>query len=112
MSRFAKTPPPPYYAVIFTSQQSADTSGYGDTASRMMELAAQQPGYLGAESTRDSSGLGITVSYWQSEQAIAGWKANAEHTIARETGRKRWYTHYELRVAKVERAYPMPSQKS
>lgn len=112
MSRFAKTPAPPYYAVIFTSQQTAVLEGYGKAADRMVELAAQQPGYLGVESTRDANGLGITVSYWDSEQAIANWKANAEHTIARETGRKQWYQHYELRVAKVERAYSMPPKKT
>lgn len=109
MDRFARTPQPPYYAVIFTSQRtSADGAGYDAMGERMVELAAQQPGFLGVESTRDASGLGITVSYWDSEQAIANWKANAEHRIARETGRKQWYSHYELRVAKVERAYPMP----
>ena len=110
MNRFARTPQPPYYAVIFTSQESADTAGYGQTAQRMVELAAQQPGYLGVESTRDASGLGITVSYWESEDAIRGWKANAEHQLARDAGRKRWYAHYELRVAKVERAYSNPAK--
>lgn len=110
MSRFAKTPSPPYYAVIFTSQESADSAGYAQTAQRMIELAAQQAGYLGVESTRDANGLGITVSYWETKDAIVRWKANAEHQLAREAGRKRWYAHYELRVAKVERAYPMPSQ--
>lgn len=108
MNRFAKTPKPPYYAVIFTSQRSTDAAGYDTTAQRMVELAAQQPGYLGVESARDAEGLGITVSYWDSEAAIAHWKANAEHTLAREAGRKRWYEHYELRVCKVERAYNKP----
>ena len=110
MNRFARTPQPPYYAVIFSSQESADTAGYGNTAQRMLELAAQQPGYLGVESARDAEGFGITVSYWDSEAAIAGWKANTEHSLARETGRERWYQHYELRVARVERAYPMPAR--
>lgn len=110
MNRFAQTPEPPYYAVIFTSQE-ADTDGYAATAARMMELAAQRPGFLGVESTRDGSGLGITVSYWASEEAITGWKADAEHRMAREQGRARWYSHYELRVARVERAYGMPQKK-
>lgn len=108
MNRFATTPKPPYYAVIFTSLESANTAGYGQAAQRMLELAAQEPGYLGVESTRDAEGLGITVSYWESEDAILRWKANAEHRLAREAGRTRWYAHYELRVAKVERAYSMP----
>ena len=74
-------------------------------ADRMVELAAQQPGFLGAESARDSSGFGITVSYWMSVESISAWKANAEHQLAQETGKRDWYAHYELRIAKVERAY-------
>ncbi|MFO1226918.1 antibiotic biosynthesis monooxygenase family protein [Roseateles sp.] len=100
-----RLPAPPYYAVIFTSQRTAVDAGYGTTADRMVELAAQQPGYLGAESARGADGLGITVSYWASEADIAAWRRNAEHQIARDTGRRDWYAHYTLRVAKVERAY-------
>jgi heme-degrading monooxygenase HmoA len=101
----AHTPAPPYYAVIFTNQRTDGERGYGAMAERMMELAAQQPGFLGAESTRDANGFGITVSYWQSEEAIRNWKANAEHQGAQEAGRQTWYADFALRVAKVERAY-------
>ena len=89
-----RLPAPPYYAVIFTSQRTAVDAGYGTTADRMVELAAQQPGYLGAESARGADGLGITVSYWASEADIAAWRRNAEHQIARDTGRRDWYDHY------------------
>lgn len=104
---FAQTPAPPYYAVIFASQRSAEDSlgGYAAMAERMVELAAQQPGYLGIESVRDADGFGITVSYWESVEAISAWKANAEHRVAQENGQRFWYRHYELRIAKVERAY-------
>ncbi len=104
---FAKTPEPPYYAVIFTNQRRAGDDGYAETADRMVELASQQPGFLGAESVRGTDGLGITVSYWASEETIAAWKANAEHSLARQKGREHWYAGFELRVAKVERAYGM-----
>jgi heme-degrading monooxygenase HmoA len=103
---FAPRPEPPYYAVIFSSQRSArDESGYGETADRMVELAAQQPGFIGVESARDAAGFGLTVSYWRSLEDIARWRAHAEHTLARDTGRAQWYMGYELRIAKVERAY-------
>jgi heme-degrading monooxygenase HmoA len=104
---FARGLKPPYYAVIFSSQRTDGENGYGEAADRMVELAAEQPGFLGVESTRGADGFGITVSYWQSEEAIALWKANAEHAAARAMGNAAWYSHYELRVAKVERAYPM-----
>ena len=105
---FASTPAPPYYAVIFASRRRDGDHGYGLTADRMVELAAQQPGYLGIETCRDAEGFGITVSYWRSEEDIRAWKRNAEHALAREQGRRQWYEHYELRVAKVERAYGGP----
>jgi len=106
--RFARTPAPPYYAVIFTSQASADDAGYDQMAKRMVEMAVEAPGALGVESTRDADGLGITVSYWRDEASIAAWKAAAEHEAAQRMGIARWYDRYELRVAKVERAYSGP----
>ena len=101
----ARTPEPPYYAVIFTSLRTDGDAGYGAMADRMNQLAAEQPGYLGVESVRGADGLGITVSYWESEEAIRAWKAISEHRIAQETGRREWYAEYEVRVAKVERSY-------
>lgn len=108
---FAKTPEPPYYAVIFSSLRTPD-SGYAEMAKRMLGLAAEQTGFLGAESVRGQDGFGITVSYWTSEEAIADWKANVEHLAAQELGKTAWYQHYELRIAKVERAYEKPKKKS
>jgi len=105
---FARTPEPPYYAVIFTSQRTEVDDGYGAMGDRMVELAAQQPGFLGVESVRDASGLGITVSYWSSLEAIAAWRAHAEHRVAQASGRKKWYAHFETRVARVERVATGP----
>jgi heme-degrading monooxygenase HmoA len=99
----ADMPKPPYYAVIFTSLRTDGDNGYADTARRMVELAAQQPGFLGIESARD--GLGITVGYFRSLEDIAAWKKNVEHVEAQRRGRADWYTHYRVRIAKVEREY-------
>ena len=106
MEKIAKTPEPPYYAVIFTSlRSSGDDEAYAGTAERMIALAQTQPGYLGHESTRDAGGLGITVSYWADEAAITNWKRNAEHLRAQCNGREFWYAQYHTRICKVERAY-------
>jgi len=107
MPDFARTPEPPYYAVIFSSQRSEGDHGYSAMAERMVELASRQAGFLGAESARDPSGFGITVSYWASEAAIQAWKADVEHLAAQEQGRSTWYEHFKVRVSKVERAYSM-----
>lgn len=99
----AKTPAPPYYAVIFTSLLKEPHEGYSEMGELMTELAAKQPGFLGVESVRD--GLGITVSYWESEEAIRNWKMNAEHQLAQRLGHAQWYAEFKTRVCKVERDY-------
>ncbi|WP_460134554.1 antibiotic biosynthesis monooxygenase family protein [Pseudomonas sp. S1_E04] len=100
----AKTPAPPYYAVIFSSLRTDGDHGYDEAATRMLDLAREQPGFLGVESARED-GLGITVSYWRSEAAILAWKQQTEHRLAREQGRSTWYSAFHTRVCKVERAY-------
>ena len=99
----AQTPSPPYYAVIFTSIQTANPEGYGEMADRMLELAQQQPGFLGFESARE--GLGISVSYWTDLESIKAWKAVAEHLEAQRQGKRDWYQAFTTRICLVERDY-------
>jgi heme-degrading monooxygenase HmoA len=99
----AATPRPPYYAVIFTSRRTAvDDEGYADAAERMAALAAAQPGFLGVESARGADGLGITVSYWDSLDAVRLWGEHVEHRLVQQLGRARWYEAFRLRVCRVE----------
>ncbi|MGE0561926.1 MAG: antibiotic biosynthesis monooxygenase [Flavobacteriales bacterium] len=99
----AKTPQPPYYAVIFTSLRTEGDNGYGDMSGKMVELASKQDGFLGIESAREE--VGITVSYWKDLESIRNWKKNTDHAVAREKGRQDWYAHFKVRIAKVERDY-------
>lgn len=109
--RLAATPEPPYYMVSFTSlRNGADAAGYAEAATRMLELAAQQPGFLGSESVRDADGVGITLSYWRSEADILAWKHQSEHAATRARGRSDWYACFSVRVARVERAYDWVSR--
>lgn len=102
----AQTPQPPYYAVVFTSKRTAeDDAGYAAMAQKMDDLAATQSGYLGIEGARSPDGFGITVSYWKDRASISAWKQNADHQIAQQYGRSKWYEHYELRICVVEADY-------
>ncbi len=93
----------PYYAVIFTNQQSEDIEGYSEMAQKMEELARQQPGFIDFEHAREE--LAITISYWKNLEAIANWKANLDHLDAQRQGNQKWYKWYKVRVCKVEREY-------
>jgi len=100
----ARTPEPPYYAVIFTSIRTVgDESAYAETAEAMLSLAAEQPGYLGVESARED--VGITVSYWRDLDSIREWKRHADHLVAQRNGRAKWYDCFTTRIARVERDY-------
>jgi heme-degrading monooxygenase HmoA len=105
---FADTPDPPYIAVVFSSQRSADTDGYDAMAAKMFEIAMRQPGCLGAETARGPDGFGITVAYFSNEDAVAAWRNDVGHLAAQRLGKDRWYSHYRVRVARVERAYAGP----
>ncbi len=99
----AKTPPPPYYAVIFSSTRALGDKGYTEVADKMIELAKEQDGFLGIESARND--LGITVSYWNNLDSIQNWQANAQHKLAKQKGRDIWYQSYKVRISKVETDY-------
>ena len=99
----AKTPTPPYYAVIFTSIRTDIDEGYGLIADAMATLAEKQPGFLGVESAQND--VGITVSYWADLDSIKQWKSNSEHLLAQKLGREKWYQTFKTRIAKVERDY-------
>ena len=106
---FAQLPETPYWAVIFSSRRKTDgDNGYGAMSQVMMQRALAHPGCLGAESARSADGFGITVAYYKDEASIAAWRADMQHLSAQRLGQQRWYEHYELRIAKVERAYSGP----
>ena len=93
----------PYYAVIFTSVLNDVEDGYLEMAQKMEQLAKEQLGFIGVESARNE--IGITVSYWESLEAIKNWKANLDHLEAQQKGRSVWYKSYKVRIAKIEHEY-------
>jgi heme-degrading monooxygenase HmoA len=102
----AKTPEPPYWVATFSTVKNKDIEGYGEMAKKMNKMVQKQEGFLGVDSVYDpETGIGITNSYWESEEAILKWKNNPEHQVAQAMGRKKWYKEYNIRVAKVTKAY-------
>lgn len=91
--------------MIFTSRLAAAADGYAEVADRMVELSARYPGFLGIDSARGADGVGITVCYWRDEASILAWKRDPEHLRAQHAGMAAWYERYDVRIARVERAY-------
>jgi heme-degrading monooxygenase HmoA len=110
-SPFAAMIEPPYYIVAFSSLRAEGDHGYGTMAQKMEELALAQGGCLGVESARDADGFGITNSFWRDEDSIRAWKGVVAHLAAQKLGRERWYEQYQVRIARVERAYAFLAEK-
>lgn len=102
MGKIAHTPQPPYYAVIFTSMRTEVDNGYAEAAKHVLEIARQQPGFLGYEGARQE--IGVSVSYWESMEAIQTWKSHPEHRKVQEMDAL-WYGESRIRVCRVERDY-------
>jgi len=95
-----------YYAVIFTSQRTdEDGEGYAKMAEVMDDLAQNQPGFIRVESARNAEGKGITVSYWESLEAIQAWRENSKHLVAQQVGKERWYQQYNVEICQVIKDY-------
>ena len=101
----------PYYAVIFTSTLTSSIEGYNEMSKKMEALAKKQDGFLGIDSARENTSttlsgtVGITVSYWESLEAIKTWKQNSKHLFAQQKGKEQWYSWYNTKICKVEREY-------
>jgi heme-degrading monooxygenase HmoA len=111
MPFIAKTPRPPYYAVVFTSINAAvDHAEHVEMYKKMVRLAEGYPGYLGIEPARNVDGTGVAVVYWRDHESILAFARDPEHMIAKKKGREIWYSHYLIRICKVERDYGRPDQ--
>lgn len=97
-----------YYAVIFTSTQKANIEGYSEIAEKMEQLAKKQTGFIGMDSARNE--VGITVSYWESLEAIKNWKQQTDHLEAQLKGKTDWYSWYNVKICKVEREYEFENE--
>jgi heme-degrading monooxygenase HmoA len=104
---FAKTPKPPYFTVVFTSQRTKIEEGYTEMNDSLWNDAQKLDGFLGAESLRNEEGFGVTVLYFKDMETIQEWSKYQKHLRAKEMGKEKWYEGYRVRIAKVEREYGM-----
>lgn len=92
------------YAVIFRAKIAGLDEEYARVAKRMKELALREYGCIEFISVTQGSDE-IAISYWENEDQIRKWKRDAEHTLAQELGRSKWYESYTVQVVEVIREY-------
>ena len=89
------------YAVIFRAEIGELDDAYLEMAARMRELAINRYGCIEFTAVTEGN-TEIAISYWQDQKKIQEWKQNAEHLLAQELGRIKWYKAYEVEVVKME----------
>lgn len=70
----------------------------------MREMALRDYGCLGFDSCTEGD-QEIALSYWPDEAHILRWKTASEHLAAQAMGQERWYAHYSVEVARIQRSY-------
>lgn len=96
-----------YIAVIFTStRRDSDHEEYAKWSHLMSEMVREVPGFLGSDSFRDpQTREGVTISYFENEEAVKTWREVSEHQVAQQLGREKFYSAYRIRITRVEREY-------
>lgn len=97
-------------AVIFeVTPAEGKQSGYLDIAAEMRPLAEQIEGFISVERFRSLTEPDklLSLSFWESEDAVAEWRRLAAHRSAQQKGRAGIFSDYRLRIAHVLRDYGM-----
>lgn len=92
------------YVVIFRAKTRESDKEYFAVANRMHELAIEEFGCLEFAAVTEGNNE-IALSYWSDEASIRAWKSHAEHQLAQQLGRERWYESYSVQVAEISREY-------
>ncbi len=92
------------FVVTFISLLNTNADGYEAAADKMIKAVEKEKGFVAVYSVRNEVGVGITVSYWSSLEAIAQWKADNAHTVIQKKGKNEWYDWYQLQVCEIVRS--------
>ena len=90
---------------VYPKQGKADD--YFELAAELKPLLEEQPGFIAIErfqSLNDSQKY-LSISSWESEEAIKNWRENIEHQQAQYAGKTSIFSKYRIRVAEVVRDY-------
>lgn len=101
------------YAIIFEVWPYASgKERYFELAAQLKTILATQPGFISVErfqSLIDEEKL-LSLSFWESEEAIKGWREQLDHLQAQKEGKEKLFRAYRLRVVKTMRDYAFSAE--
>ena len=80
---------------------------YLEHAQAMRQEVEKINGFISVERFQSlyDDGKLLSMSIWESEEAIKTWKDHAEHKLEQELGKTKYFYSYRIRVAEVIRDY-------
>ncbi|MDB5813748.1 MAG: hypothetical protein JWN23_865 [Rhodocyclales bacterium] len=100
------------FVVIFRARMAHPMAHVDEEYSRLAQqlrtLALQDFGCLEFVAVREDD-QEMALSYWPDQASIVRWQQQADHLMAQQLGRERWYSAYSVEVAQVLRAYEKTS---
>ena len=100
------------FVIIFeVIPHASQKDRYFELAAQLRETLVKQPGFLQIERFQSlvDEGKILSLSSWESEEAIAAWRHQADHMLAQKEGKEKTFDSYRLRVVQVVREYSFSS---
>lgn len=100
-------------AVIFELEPRADQAPrYFELANALKGSLTNVEGFISIErfESLTQPGRYLSLSFWESEQAVQNWRNQQAHRMAQQEGRSQIFSDYRLRVACVIRDYGLSSR--
>lgn len=98
------------YAVIFEVEINENKKDeYLVIAEKLKKQLVDIEGFVSIErfTSLVNKGKLLSLSFWETEEAILTWKKNLDHMNAQSKGRESIFKDYRIRIANIERDYTM-----
>ncbi|MBV4368156.1 antibiotic biosynthesis monooxygenase family protein [Erwinia phyllosphaerae] len=95
-------------AVLFEADALPEAQErYLQLASELKPLLSNTPGFISIERFQSLTNPGkiLSLSWWEDEESVAGWRRNLVHQAAQQEGKQSIFSFYRIRVASVFRDY-------
>ena len=94
--------------VIFEVTPTADgKDDYFRMGAALKEELQQMPGFISVErfASMNNKGKFLSLSFWESEEAAAGWRNHTSHRQSQNAGHYKLFDNYRISVGEIVREY-------
>ena len=88
-----------------------DQQEYGQRVGKLFEIVSAMPGFRGIRSYAAEDGEQLSLIEFESLESLAAWRDHAEHRIAQELGKQKYYAEYHLQICDLVRESHMEPRR-